>query len=111
MNVSEREIYNDTAYWLNRASAGRECLFVTNDGEPQAVIIGMDAFRALIGWQKLSTQPSLSPEELGQQFSAALLDAGYHTEDDITNLVRDIRREIAAERATAFEKMTDVQAA
>lgn len=111
MNVSEREIHSNTAYWLKKASASRECLFVTSDGEPQAVIIGMDAFRALVGWQTPSIQPSLSPEELGRQFAAALRDAGYHTEEDITNLVRDVRREIAEERAVALEKIADGQAA
>ena len=99
MQISEQEVRNDTAYWLKKASTSRECLFVTDGGEPQAVIIGMDAFRALVGWQTMSVPPSLSPEELSRQFSAALLDAGYQTEDDITNLVKDVRREMATERA------------
>lgn len=111
MQVSEREVHNDTAYWLKKASTSRECVFVTDDGEPQAVIIGMDTFRALMGWQTMSTQPSLSAEELSRRFSQALADAGYHSEDDIMNLVKDVRREIAAERAVTFQKMTDGQAA
>ncbi|MBV7335263.1 type II toxin-antitoxin system Phd/YefM family antitoxin [Chloroflexi bacterium TSY] len=111
MQVSEQEVHNDTAYWLKRVSKSRECVFVTDDGEPQAVIIGMDAFRALLDWRTTSMLPSMSIEELSQQFAKALQDAGYHTEDDITNLVRDVKREIAAERTAAFEKMTDGQAA
>ncbi|MEZ4711404.1 MAG: hypothetical protein R3A44_29695 [Caldilineaceae bacterium] len=111
MQVSYREIHNETIYWLQRASKSRECVFVTENGEPQAVIIGMDTFRTLVSGQTAAKQLSMSVEELSRQFSKALHDAGYQTEDDITELVKDVKREIAAERTATFEKMIDGQAA
>lgn len=107
MEVSGKEVQEDTAYWLKRASKSRECLFITDDGEPQAVIIGVDTFRALLKWQATSTPLSLSSEELSREFSKALENAGYQTEEDITNLVREVKREIAEERAMSFEKIVD----
>lgn len=68
-------------------------------GQAKAVLIGIEAFEALLGIQPRKTDTARSLAEWQEQFRQALAAAGYHTREDIIALVRDVRRELAAERA------------
>lgn len=47
---------------------------------------------------ELAEYPLVPADELAEQFHAALVEAGYDTEEKVIELVRTIRREIAIEQ-------------
>ena len=100
MQVSIRELNQNVNTWINRAEQSRDCVLVTaNDGQAKAVLIGIEAFEALLGIQPRQPDTALSLAEWQEQFRQALAAAGYHTREEMIALVRDVRRELAAERA------------
>ena len=100
MQVSVNELNQNVNTWINRAEQSRDCVVVTaNDGHAKAVLIGIETFEALLGIHTRTTGASMPLAEWQQEFRQALAAAGYHTREEIVALVRDVRRELAVERA------------
>ena len=99
--VSVSEASQNLSHWINQASYGRECVIVTSRGRAKAVLIGVEAFEAMIGVPNQAREPARSVEQLRREFGQALAEAGYRTPDQIVELVRQVKRELADERAEA----------
>lgn len=89
--VSVSEASQNLSHWINQASYGRDCVIVTSRGRPKAVLIGVEAFEALIGVPEQQPQTSRPVQQLRREFQQALAEAGYHTPDQIVNLVRQTK--------------------
>lgn len=96
--VSISEASHNLSHWINKASYGRDLVFVTSRGKTKAVIIGADTFAALVGMQEYARRELLPTEAFHREFRAALAEAGYRTREDIVTLVRDVKLEMAAEQ-------------
>lgn len=102
MQVSVGELNQNVNTWINRAGQSRDCVFVTtNEGQTKAVLIGIEAFESLLGIQPRPNDSSLSLAERQAEFRQALTTAGYQRREEIIALVREVRRELATERAEA----------
>ncbi len=101
MSVSISEASRNLSHWVNQASYGRECVMLTSRGRVKAVLIGVDAFEALLGTQATLHHQAMSVEQLRREFRQALAAAGYHTRQQIVELVQDVKAEISAERQQA----------
>jgi prevent-host-death family protein len=99
--VSVSEASQNLSHWINQASYGRECVIVTSRGRAKAVLIGVEAFEAMIGVFDPGREPSRSVEQLRREFRQALAEAGYRTSDQIAELVREVKRELADEQTVA----------
>jgi prevent-host-death family protein len=85
---------------INQAAYGREAVVITSRGQAKAVLLGMDAFTALVGARN-SEMTDLPLDEFRRQFSQALAEAGYTSPEQMVELVRQVRREMADEREAA----------
>ena len=99
--VSVSEVSRNLSHWINQASYGRDCVIVTSRGRAKAVLIGVEAFEVLIGVPDQHRRRTLPVQQLRKEFSQALAEAGYTTPDQIVDLVCDIKRELAEERASS----------
>jgi prevent-host-death family protein len=97
MSVSISEASRNLSHWVNQASYGRECVMLTSRGHVKAVLIGVEAFEALLGAQT-ATRQSLPVAQLRHEFKQALAAAGYRTRQEILDLVQEVKAEISAER-------------
>lgn len=97
--ISVSEASQNLSHWINQASYGRECVIVTSRGRAKAVLIGVDAFEALIGVPEKTREPARAVDQLRREFHQALIEAGYGTSDQIVGLVQEVKRELADERA------------
>lgn len=90
------EIPATTATALHPGAQVRVILLVENNGQP----IGHNRhdMDEQFDMNELMEYPLMPVDELAVQFSAALREAGYDTEEKITELVRSVRREIAMEQ-------------
>lgn len=96
--VSISEASRNLSHWINRASYGRDLVFVTSRGKPKAVIIGADTFALLVGMQEYVQRDLMPPETFRREFQAALAEAGFQTKEDIVTLVQEVKQEMADER-------------
>lgn len=99
--VSVSEASQNLSHWINQASYGRECVIVTSRGRPKAVLLGVEAFEALIGVPEQDRQQSLPVQQLRRDFQRALAEAGFDTPEAVVGLVRTVKRELADERSAA----------
>jgi prevent-host-death family protein len=88
--ISVSEASQNLSHWINQASYGRECVIVTSRGRAKAVLIGVP--------EKMR-EPARAVDQLRREFHQALIEAGYGTSDQIVELVREVKRELADERA------------
>ncbi len=95
--VSVSEASQNLSHWINQASYGRECVIVTSRGRAKAVLLGVEAFEAMINIPAQERAPSRAVEQLRREFRQALSQAGYETRDQIVDLVRQVKRELADE--------------
>jgi prevent-host-death family protein len=102
--ISVSEASRNLSHWINRASFGREFVVVTSRGKAKAVIVGIEAFEALFGMEILNEEELIPLSQLRQEFREATENAGYKSRDDIIQLVREVREEIADERYAALLK-------
>jgi prevent-host-death family protein len=102
--VSVAEASRNLSHWVNQASYGRSCIIVTSRGKPKAVIMGVEAFKTLIGVPDVPEDELMSAEQFRKEFGEALAEAGYRTREEIIELVREVKREIAAERLQGVER-------
>ena len=97
-NISIAEASRQLSQVINRATYGREVVVLTSRGRPKAVLVGVEAFQALLGIQP--SDQSESVEEFARQFRRALQDSGNRSPEEIIEMVRDVKREIADELAS-----------
>ena len=86
------------SHWVNKAGYSREAVVLTSHGKPKAVILGIEDFETLLGISEYLEQTPIPLEELRQKFREALTQHGYTTRDQIIDLVRDVKKELAAEK-------------
>lgn len=98
MAVSISEASRNLSHWVNQASYGRECVQLTSRGRVKAVIIGIEAFEALLGVQSAPANERMPVAQLRREFRQALAEAGYQTQDELLALVREVKQELAEER-------------
>jgi bifunctional DNA-binding transcriptional regulator/antitoxin component of YhaV-PrlF toxin-antitoxin module len=85
----------ESGLWALPVELGRRCNL--QDGDTLTLIsLGGDAFLLVRLPEK---RPSLADTQ--QSFGRAMAEAGYGTRDKIVELVREVKREIAADRDTA----------
>ncbi len=96
--VSISEASRNLSHWINKASYGHDLVFVTSRGKSKAVIMGANTFAALVGMQEYAQRELQPTEALRREFRAALEEAGYLSREQIIDLVRDVKQEMAAER-------------
>ena len=96
-NISIAEASRQLSQVINRATYGREVVVLTSRGRPKAVLVGVEAFQALLGIQP--SDQSESVEEFARQFRRALQDSGNRSPEEIIEMVRDVKREITNEVA------------
>lgn len=96
--VSISEASRNLSHWINKASYGRDLVFVTSRGKSKAVIIGTETFAALVGMQEYAQRELQPTETFRREFRAALIEAGYHSREEIIDLVREVKQDVAAER-------------
>jgi len=102
--ISVSEASQNLSHWINQASYGRDCVIVTSRGRAKAVLIGVDAFEALIGVPAPERQPAQPVQQLRQEFQRALAEAGYGAPDQVVDLVRQVKRDLADERAATSQQ-------
>ncbi len=93
--ISIAEASRQLSQIINRASYGREIVILTSRGKPKAVLLGVESFQQLIGFER-NPKPT-SVDEFRTQFRKALEESGYRTPQDIVELVRSVKKEIADE--------------
>jgi prevent-host-death family protein len=96
--VSVAEASRNLSHWINQASYGRDCVVITSRGKAKAVLVSVEAFEALIGIQDMGDSERLPADQFRAEFGQALAEAGYRTREEIVELVREVKRELAAER-------------
>ena len=97
--ISIAEAGRQLSQIVNRASYGREVMILTSRGKPKAVLVGIDTFQQILGIHKIAEGAQLSVSDLQQGLRQALEEGGYDTPEKIVTLVRDVKREMAAEPA------------
>lgn len=80
---------------INRACYGREVVILTSRGRPKAVLIGLEAFQKILGME--GKAELTSAQDIRLAFRKDLEEAGYASPEDIVDLVRSVKKEIANE--------------
>jgi prevent-host-death family protein len=99
--VSISEATRQLSQLVNRAAFGREILVLTSRGQAKAVLIGVDAFRELVGARQYAQRELMPLDTFQHHFREALIEAGYDTREKIVELAREVRSETAAERKSS----------
>ena len=89
---------NQLSELVDRAADERELIILTSEGKPKAILLGVEAFEALVGMREYANRELIPLDSFQQQFQQALIEAGYDSHQKIVNLVQEIKQEIAAER-------------
>ena len=89
---------NQLSELVDRAADERELIILTSEGKPKAILLGVEAFEALVGMREYAHRELIPLDSFQQQFQQALIEAGYDSHQKIVNLVQEIKQEIAAER-------------
>jgi prevent-host-death family protein len=97
--VSISEASRQLSRLVNRAAFGNEVVVLTSRGRAKAVLLGVEAFEELVGMRAYAQQELIPLDVFQQQFQQALSEAGYDTADQVVDLVRQVKREQAAERS------------
>ncbi len=98
--VSISEASRKLSELVNRAAFGNEIVVITSRGRAKAVLLGLAAFEELIGMRAHAQQQLLPLDTFQQQFQQALSEASYDTAEKVVELVRQVKREMVAERSS-----------
>lgn len=101
------EASHQLPHLVSQAVHDREVVVLTSEGQAQAVLIGIEAFRDLVGIRAYTSHPLQPVETFQRGFRVALAEAGYDTKDKIVELVREVKREIADEKYQRLSQMKD----
>ncbi len=94
---------------VNRVAEGQELIILTSDGQPKAVLLGVEAFEDLVGMREHSCRQLMPLDSLQKQFQQALLEAGYDSHEKIVKLVQEVKQEMAAERQQKFIPLQEAE--
>ena len=86
------------SHWVNKAGYSGEAVVLTSHGKPKAVILGIEAFEALLGIADYLEGEVKSAEEIQQGFHEAMLRHGVKNREQVLALVQDVKREMADEK-------------
>jgi prevent-host-death family protein len=98
--VSISEASRQLSRLVNRAAFGNEVVILTSRGRAKAVLLGLEVFEELVGMRAYAQQELISLDLFQQQFQKALDEAGYDSSEKVVELVRQVKRELAAERGS-----------
>lgn len=98
--VSISEASRKLSRLVNRAAFGKEIVVLTSRGRAKAVLLGMETFEELIDMRAHAQEQLIPLDTFQQQFQQALAEAGYDTSEKVVEMVREVKRELAAERAS-----------
>lgn len=96
--VSISEASRKLSRLVNRAAFGNEIVVLTSRGRAKAVLLGLEAFEELVGMRAYAQQERLPLATFQHQLQQALAEAGYETADQVVEMVRQVKRQLAAER-------------
>jgi len=106
--VSVSDASRNLSHWINRASYGREVIVITSRGRAKAVILGVEAFEELVGLSEYADLELTPHEQFQSEFRQALAEQGYHDRDDIIRLVREAKKEVAAESSSGTASFVEI---
>lgn len=102
-SVSISKASRNLSHWVNKAGYSGEAVVLTSHGRPKAVILGIEAFEALLGVAEYLEEDLLPAEEIQAQFRQALAEHGYRSREEILALVQEVKREMAEEKHGSAE--------
>lgn len=102
---------NQLSELVNRVASGRELIILTAEGKGLAVMLGVETFQDLVEMREYSDRSLMPLETFQQQFQQALVEAGYDSRAKIVNLVREVKREMEAEREFSASQSAENQGA
>lgn len=82
---------------VRQVSVSHGAIGLSVDGHQQAVILSLETFKQLLGGKIRAEHEQLSEPEFHQRFQQALVEAGFDTREKVIDLVREVKRDIAAE--------------
>lgn len=99
------EANHDTslAELIRQVSTSYGAIGISVDGQQQAVILSLEAFKQLLSGKIYAEHGQLSEPEFHQQLQQALVEAGCDTRETIIDLVREVKREVAAEYVQMYD--------
>jgi hypothetical protein len=90
---------------VRQVNSNHSAIGLSVDGQQQAVMLSLEAFKQLISGRIGVEQGQLSESEFRQQFQQALVEAGFDTREKIIDLVREVKRDVAAEYIQTYTHM------
>lgn len=96
---------------LRQVNTSHSAIGLSVDGQQQAVLLSLEAFKQLVGSKIHEEQGQLSESEFRQQFQQALVEAGFDTREKIIDLVREVKREVAEEYTQMYTQMNHIPSA
>lgn len=96
--VSVSEAGRNLSHWINRAAYGQEYVILESHGRPKAVLIGMETFEELIGVRPYLERRPMLLSELRASLRESFEKSGYRTEEDILELIHEVKKELVAEQ-------------
>lgn len=83
---------------VERATTEREVIILATDQQAKAVLVGLDAFAALVGMREHAHRKLMPLENFQHEFRQALVEAGYDSREQIVDLVQEIKQQMWEER-------------
>ena len=80
---------------VRQVNANQGAIGLSVDGQQQAVILNLEAFKQLLGGKIYAEHGQLPEPEFHQQFKQALVEAGFDTREKMIALVRALEQDVA----------------
>jgi hypothetical protein len=90
---------------VRQVSASHGAIGLSVNGDQQAVMLSLKAFKQLLAGKVQADYGKLSEPEFHKQFQQVLVEAGFDTREKIIDLVRDVKREVAEEYGQLYAQM------
>ena len=103
LNVPEiKTDLNEWIHWLLEKPDNNILIQAANGQE--AVLISRQAYQNLLGLQEYIRHDLMPFDQLQQEFGEAMHHAGYHTREDIIQLVREVKHQMADEQVLVLRE-------
>ncbi len=103
LNVPEIEPdLNGWIHWLQE-KPDNNVLIRAEDGQ-EAVLISRQAYHNLLGLQEYIRHDLMPFDQLQREFGQALHQSGYRTREDVIQLVREVKRQMADEQSLVLKE-------
>jgi hypothetical protein len=70
----------------------------------KSAVVANEVFEELVGLHDYADLELMPLEQFRSEFRQALAESGYHSRDDVVDLVRQVKRELATERSAVTEE-------